>query len=80
MGVAAAYHHRVSLAGKTDVVGVAAVAAEQQRILAARNGLADSKFFSCQSFRRFVLSLAAGGNMQIHRGSISQRIIMMPVT
>ena len=44
MRVAAAHHHRIGLARPVDVVGVAAFAAHQRRILGAQHGLADAEF------------------------------------
>ena len=49
--VAAAHHHRIGLAGKLDVVGVAAVAAHQRRILGARHRLADAEFHQGEALR-----------------------------
>jgi hypothetical protein len=44
MCVATADHHSVSLAGPAEIVGVAAFAANQFRILAAADRLADAEF------------------------------------
>ena len=41
---AAAHHHGVGLAREVDVVGIAAAAAQESRILHARHGLADTEF------------------------------------
>ena len=44
MGVAAAHHHRIGLAGPADVVGVGAFAAHQLGVFAATDRLADAEF------------------------------------
>ena len=41
MGVRRAHHRRVGLAGKTEIVGEAALADDQPRVFVARHGLAD---------------------------------------
>ena len=41
---AAAHHHGIGLAREVDVVGIAAAAAQESRILHARHGLADTEF------------------------------------
>ncbi len=48
MAVAAAHHHRIGLAGKADIIGIAAVTAKQHRIFAARHRLAYGKFLDRQ--------------------------------
>ena len=44
MGIAAAHHHRIGLAGQADVVGIAAFAAHQLGVFAAADRLADAEF------------------------------------
>ncbi len=44
MGVAAAHHHRMGLTGDADIVGKAALAADQLGILATQHRLANSEF------------------------------------
>jgi hypothetical protein len=61
MRFAAAHDHRVGLSRTADVVGVAACAAHQRRILAARDRLADAEFGQGQ--RGF-------GGPVIHSGSL----------
>ena len=51
VGNAAADHHRVGLAGKLDVVGVAALAAHQDRILGAHDRLADAELHQGEAVR-----------------------------
>ena len=48
---AAAHDHRIGLAGELDVVGVAALAAHQHRILGARHRLADAEFHQGEALR-----------------------------
>ncbi len=51
MGEAAAHDHRIGLAGKRDVVGVAALTADQHRILGAGHRLADAEFHQGEGLR-----------------------------
>ena len=71
VGVAAAHHHRIGLAGQADVVGIMSLAAQQHRVFAARHRLADGKFLDRQSVlgRQFVRPVV-GGLLQIHDDSI----------
>ena len=64
MRVAAAHHHRIGLARPVDVVGVAALAAHQRRILGAQHGLADAEFHQ----RKRVF-----GGLIVHAGSFAGR-------
>ena len=50
MCVRGAHHHGVSLARQVDVVGIAAVALHQHRVLGARYRLADAEFRQCEGF------------------------------
>jgi hypothetical protein len=45
--VLAAYHDSVGLVGEVDVVGVAALAAHQHRVLGAPHWLSDPEFLQC---------------------------------
>jgi hypothetical protein len=52
----AAHHHAVELAGQVQIVGLAALAAQQDRVLYARDWLADSEYLvhqECGVERRF---------------------------
>ena len=51
VGVAAANHHRIGLARKLDVVGVAAMPTHQRGVLGARHRLADAEFHQCEALR-----------------------------
>jgi hypothetical protein len=42
--VPAANDHRISLAGQVQIVAVATLTAQQNRVFVARNGLTDSEF------------------------------------
>lgn len=55
----AAHHHAIESAGEVQIVGIAALAAQQDRILLARYGLADGKFRVCQE---------RGVERRIHQG------------
>jgi hypothetical protein len=46
--ITASHHHGVSLASDAEIVGVAALAAQQGRILLARHRLADAEFHEGQ--------------------------------
>ena len=70
MSVAASHHHRISLAGQADIVGVAAVAAQQHRILDARHRLPDGKFLDRQLPRGQSFIGAFGRLIQIHDRAI----------
>ena len=59
MGNAAADHHRVGLAGKLDIVGIAALSPHQDWIFAARHWLPGGEFHHGEGVR-IVL--------QIHQG------------
>ena len=68
--VPAAYHHPINLAGQADIVGVAAVAAQQHRILDAGHSLPDGKFLDRQLPRGQSFIGAFGRLIQIHDRAI----------
>ena len=49
MGIAAADHNGIGLAGRIDVVGITALAAQQGRVLDPQNRLADAEFLKRQA-------------------------------
>ena len=66
VGVLAAHHHRIGLAGQGDVVGIVPLAAQQHGVFLARHRLADGKFLDRQSVRGQLLRAVFGGLLQIH--------------
>ena len=75
VGNATAHHHRIGLAGPTDVVGVAAFAAHQRGVFAAQYRLTDAEFGQRKSgFGGSVIHAGAfegrcRGNHQIRQAS-----------
>ena len=70
MGILAAHHHRIGLAGQADIVGITAPAAEQGGVLLARNRLSDGKLLDRQPVGDQFIRPVLHGLLQIHDGSI----------
>ena len=73
--VAAAHHHGVGLAGKADIIGIAAVTPKQHRIFDARHRLAHGKFLDRQLPRAQFFGRLFGRLMQIHEWAIPGGLI-----
>ena len=67
--IAAANHDAIGLPGKTDIIGVASVAAHQHGVFEPRHGLSDGEFFGCQAVLGRLLG-PIGDSMQIYDDQI----------